>query len=167
MAVEFPPAQFEQKRRRLNTSNAAKNAAVETNTPFRESFAATASRYSEQDEGLQELNQNGQLKSWFRNFCFHAVKLVVCLAFGLGFLLYLPPEAETDRTHRHDWGVGVNEISASIEAGVRDNLYPNRLNCRLEKKNWKLRFNTPLMRSSMGTLTTCLKSTVQILRRLL
>ena len=130
----IPPAQFEQKRRRLNTSNAAKNAAVETDTPFRESFAATASRYSEQDEGLQELNQNGQLKSWFRNFCFHAVKLVVCLAFGLGFLLYLPPEAETDRTHRHDWGVGVNEISASIEAGVRDNLYPNPVELQVGEK---------------------------------
>ena len=119
------PAEFDQKRRRLDTSNATKTVAVGEDTAFRESLAATANSFSDQDEGLQDLNQNVQAKSWFRHFCFQAVKLVVCLAVGLGFLLYLPPEAETNRSHRHDWGVGVNEISASIEASIRDNLYPN------------------------------------------
>ncbi len=121
----IPPAQLDQRRRRLNTSDATKKDAVGTGAPFGESAAATASSFSEQFEVPQDLNRNGTLKSWFRNFVFHAVKLVVCLAVGLGFLLYLPPEAETNRTYRHDWGIGVNEISASIETSIRDNLYPN------------------------------------------
>ena len=133
----LPPAQINQKRR-PNTSNATKKVAVGTGHPSRQSPPTTAKSYSVQDERRQDLskplNRNGRLKSWLSNSFFNAVKFVVCLVVGLGFLLYLPPEAETNRTHRHDWGVGVNEISASIKASIRDNHYPNTVELQVGDK---------------------------------
>ncbi len=96
----------------------------------------TYKNYSNRNSDRRSVNHSSPrysgLVSWLDSFVFHVVRLSICLVLGAGFLLYLPPAAETDRVHEHDWGVGIEEISESLSSSVQNNEFPTTVQLKVE-----------------------------------